>query len=110
VWLAGSWVAALATRERRRGVCLAAGTGGVFLGLARWRWQRARAAHRAAARIERDDLEAATVATESWLGLVRTRTSVLAGDERLVQETLALAIELLESGQSHAPLRRRLPG
>ena len=33
VWLAGSWVAALATRERRRGVCLAAGIGGVLLGL-----------------------------------------------------------------------------
>jgi hypothetical protein len=77
---------------------------------ARWRWQRARAAHRSAARIEQGDLEAATVATESWLGLVRTRASVLAGDERLVQETVALAIELLESGQSHASLRRRLPG
>lgn len=154
VWLAGSWVAALATRERRRGVCLAAATGGVLLGLllaalrgfsqqnvlfgtlvsvlilglasaaavlmarmessslfaARWRWQRARGAHRAAVRIEQGDLEAATVATESWLGLVRTRASVLAGDERLVQETVALAIELLESGQSHASLRRRLPG
>jgi len=154
VWLAGSWVAALATRERRWGVCLAVGTGGVLLGLllaalrgfshqnvlfgtlvsvlilglasaaavlmarmessslfaARWRWQRARAAHRAAARIEQGDLEAATVATESWLGLVRTRASVLAGDERLVQETVSLAIDLLESGQSHASLRRRLPG
>jgi hypothetical protein len=154
VWLAGAWVAALATRERRWGVCLAAGTGGVLLALllaalrvfshqnilfgtlvsvlilglasaaavliarmessslfaARWRWHRARAAHRAAARIEQDDLEAATVATESWLGLVRTRASVLAGDERLVQETVALAIELLESGQSYASLRRRLPG
>lgn len=154
VWLAGSWVAALATRERRRDVCLAAGIGGVLLGLllaalrgfsqqnvlfgtlvsvlilglasaaavliarmessslfaARWRWQRARGAHRAAVRIEQGDLEAATVATESWLGLVRTRASVFAGDERLVQETVALAIELLESGQSHASLRRRLPG
>jgi hypothetical protein len=33
VWLAGSWVAVLATRERRWGVCLMAGTGGVLLGL-----------------------------------------------------------------------------
>ena len=154
VWLAGSWVAALASRERRWGVCLAAGTAGVLLGLllaalrgfshqnilfgtlvsvlilglaaaaavlmarmessslfaARWRWHRARAAHRAAVRIEQGDLEAATVATESWLGLVRTRASVLAGDERLVQETVALAVDLLESGQSHASLRRKLPG
>jgi hypothetical protein len=70
----------------------------------------ARAAHRAAVRIEQDDLEAATMATESWLDLVRTRASVLRGDERLVQETVALAIDLLESGQSHAALRGRLPG
>lgn len=154
VWLAGSWVAALATRERRRGVCVAAGTGGVLLGLllaalrglshqnilfgtlvsvlilglasaatvlmarmessslfaTRWRLRRARAAHRAAARIEQGDLEAATVATESWLGLVRTRASVLAGDERLVQETVALAVDLLENGQAHAALPGRLSG
>ncbi len=154
VWLAGSWVAALAARERRWGVCLAAGTGGVLLALllaalrgfshqnvlfgtlvsalilglasaaavllvrmessslfaARWRWRRARASHRAAARIEQRDREAATVATESWLGLVRSRASVLAGDERLVRETVALAVDLLESGQSHASLHRRLTG
>jgi hypothetical protein len=77
---------------------------------ARWRWHRARAAHRAAAQIEQGDLEAATVATESWLGLVRSRASVLAGDERLVQETVTLATDLLESGQSHASLHRRLTG
>lgn len=154
VWLAGAWLAALASRERRRGVCLAAGTAGVLLGLllvalrdfghqnvpfgilvglfilvlagaaavlmtrmesssvfvVRRRWHRARAAHRAAVRIGQDDMEAAAVATESWLGLVRTRASVLAGDERLVQETVALAVDLLESGQSHASPRRRLPG
>jgi hypothetical protein len=135
-------------------VCLAAGTGGVLLGLllgalrgfshqnvlfgtlvsalilglasaaavllarmessslfaARWRWHRAQASHRAAARIEQGDLEAATVATESWLGLVRSRASVLAGDERLVRETVTLAVDLLESGQSHASLHRRLTG
>jgi hypothetical protein len=72
-------------------------------------WHRGRPA-RAAVRIEQGDLEAATVASEAWLGLVRARASVLAGDERLVQETVALAIELLESGQSYASLRRRLPG
>jgi hypothetical protein len=155
VWLAGAWVAALASRERRWGVCLAVSTVGVLLGLlllaalrgfshqnilfgtlvsvlilglasaatvlmarmepsslfaARWRWHRARAAHRAATRIEQGDLETATVATESWLGLVRTRASVLGGDERLVQETVALATHLLENGQSHASIERRLPG
>lgn len=154
VWLAGAWIAALASRERRWSVCAAAGIAGVLLGLlqaalrgfghqnvlfgaligvlilglasaaavlmarmessslfaARRRWHRARAAHRAALRIEQDDREAATVATDSWLGLVRTRASVLAGDERVVQETVALAIDLLESGQPHASLRKRLPG
>jgi hypothetical protein len=126
VWLAGSWVAALATRERRWGVCLAAGTGGVLLGLllaalrgfshqnvlfgtlvsalilglasaaavllarmessslfaARWRWHRARASHRAAARIEQGDLEAAAVATEAWLawcGAGRVCSPVMSG-------------------------------
>lgn len=142
VWLAGAWVSALACREHRTGVCPAAATAGVLLGLllaashglsrhsiptgillsvfilvlagaaavlmartessslfaARRRWHRARAAHRAAVKIAQDDAEAAAVATESWLGLVRTQASALAGDERLVQETVGLAIELLESG------------
>ena len=78
-------------------------------GLSRWAAgntggvHRVWAAHRAAARIERDHVEAATMATESWLGLVWTRVVVIADDERLVQETVALGIHLLESGQSHAP-------
>ena len=41
--------------------------------VARRRWHRARAAHEAAVQTEQDDIEAATVATEAWLGLVRTR-------------------------------------
>lgn len=69
-------------------------------------WHQARAAHRAAARIGQDDLEAATIATESWLGLIRAQASMLAGDERLVQETVALAVDLLESGQSQAGIQR----
>ena len=145
VWLAGAWVAALASREHRLGVCIAAGTIGGLLGLllaalrgfghqnvllgilvsvfilvlagaaavlmarmessslfaARWRWHRVQRVHRAAVRIERDDMQAAAVATESWLCLVRTRASVLANDERFVQETVALAIDLLESGHLH---------
>lgn len=147
--------AALASRERRQSIWIAAGVAGGLPGLllavlrgfghqnvlfgtlvsmfilvlasaaavlmarmessstfvARGRWHRAQAvAHRAAARIEQDDLEAATVATESWLGLVRTRASMLGCDERLVQETVALAVGLLECGQSHAALSRWLPG
>ena len=37
--------------------------------VARWRWHRARAAHEAAVQTERDDVEAAAVATEAWPGL-----------------------------------------
>jgi len=66
--------------------------------VARERWHRSRAAYAAAARIEQDDDEAAAVATESWLGLVRTYASAVAGDERLVRETMALAVALLEIG------------
>lgn len=144
VWLAGAWVAALASRESQRGVCIVVGAVGVLLGLllaalggfshqnvlfgvlvgvfilvlasaaavlmarmessslfvARQRWHRARTSHRAAARVEQGDAEAAAVATASWLGLVRTHASAFA-DERLVQETVALAVDLLESGHSH---------
>lgn len=68
--------------------------------VARWRWHRARAAHKAAVQRERDDVEAATVATEAWLGLVRTQASASAGDdEHLAHETVALAADLLGSGR-----------
>jgi hypothetical protein len=63
--------------------------------LARRRWHAARAAYAAAVRTEWDDMERATVATEAWLGLVRSRASTLCDDGQLVHETLALASELL---------------
>jgi hypothetical protein len=59
------------------------------------------------ARVARGDKVAGAVSDDDQRG---RRYAVLAGDERLVQETVALAIESLESGQSHASLRRRLPG
>jgi hypothetical protein len=62
---------------------------------ARRRWHDAQAAYAAAVRTESDDTERATVATEAWLGLVRTRASTLSDDGQLVHETLALASELL---------------
>ena len=66
--------------------------------LARWRWHRARAAYEEAVETERADREAAAVAAEAWLGLVRTRvTAIAAGDEDLVQATVALAALLIES-------------
>ncbi len=72
--------------------------------VARRRWHRARAAHEAAARTAQDDLEAAAIATEAWLGLVRTQASAVAGDdEHLVHETVALAAALPESGRPQLP-------
>jgi hypothetical protein len=41
--------------------------------VARWRWHRARAAHEEAVETEQADAEAAAIATEAWLGLVRAR-------------------------------------
>ena len=148
--LTGAWLAALASRERRRKLALAtvgaailldlllatlhgfeprpgwptvrenllgSSVFGVLVGLsaavlmnhmesatiflARRRWHRARAADEEAVRIEQEDVAAAAVAVEAWLGLVRTRASAAAGDEEhLVHETVALAAALLESGQS----------
>lgn len=72
--------------------------------VARWRWYRAQASYEAAVQTEQDDVEAATVATESWLGVVRARASAVAdGDEHLVHETMALAVALLESGRPQLP-------
>ena len=68
--------------------------------VARWRWHRARAAHEAAVKTEREDVAAAAVATEVWLGLVRTQAAASAGDdEQLVHETVTLAAALLGSGR-----------
>jgi len=64
--------------------------------VARWRWHRARAAHQAALQTERDDNEAATVATEAWLGLVRASAVAEAG---VADETVALAVVLLDIGR-----------
>lgn len=67
--------------------------------MARRRWRAARAAHAAAVRTQRNDAEMATVATEAWLTLVRTRASMLADEGELVHETLTLASELLHGSQ-----------
>jgi hypothetical protein len=67
--------------------------------LARRRWHRGRAAHKAAIQTEREVVAASSAATEAWLGLVRSFASVVAGgDDHLVRETVALAVALLESG------------
>ena len=148
VWLIGAWLTALASRERRWPLVLAATAAAILIGLllaalygfghesvvfgilvsvfilvlaagaavlmarmecaslfvARRRWHRARGAHEAAMQTEQNDIEAATVATEAWVGMVRTRASTVADDdEHLVHETVALAVALLESGRPQLP-------
>jgi hypothetical protein len=65
--------------------------------VARLRWHRVRAAYGAAVLTQRDDLEAAAVATEAWLDLVRD-WALTEADEQLAHETVTLAGTLLASG------------
>jgi len=72
--------------------------------LARRHWYRARTAHGQSAETERADAGAAAVTTVSWLGLVRAWvTAAAAGEDSLVQDTVALAAALVETG--HLQLR-----
>jgi len=64
--------------------------------LARRHWYRARTAHGQSAETERADAGAAAVTTVSWLGLVRAWvTAAAAGEDSLVQDTVALAAALV---------------
>ena len=72
--------------------------------MARQRWHVARSAYAAAAATQQADVEAAAIALEAWLGLVRARVAVIAaGDELLVRETLSLAAGLVASGRQQLP-------
>jgi hypothetical protein len=156
VWLAGAWLAAVASREGRSALVavlaaggagltliltvlhgltaptgrpgsvvglVAVGVGGLvgaFLAalaagafaliarmeptsvfLARRRWLRAQAEHEATVRQEQADAEAASVAREAWLGLVRARAATASGEagRDLVPGTVALASALLPDRQ-----------
>jgi hypothetical protein len=69
---------------------------------ARRRWYRARSAYEAAAETERADAQAAAVARESWLCLVRAQVTTIApDDDRLSQATVARAAALVGTGRSH---------
>jgi len=78
---------------------------GASLFAARWRWHRARSASEAAVRTERADVEAAEIASQSWLSLVRTWASSAVDDEHLVHMTVALAVSLLEAPGEEYPHR-----
>jgi hypothetical protein len=69
---------------------------------ARRRWRQAWATHEAAARTEQGDRQAATAATEAWLGVVRASV-VAEDDEHLAHETVALAVTLLEADRPQLP-------
>jgi hypothetical protein len=69
--------------------------------VARRRWYQARAVHEAAAETEHADAQAAAIAAEAWLGLVRAQVTAIAADEDdLVQATVALAAALVGNGRS----------
>ncbi len=72
--------------------------------VARRRWHRARTAYEEAVETEHADLRAAAVAAEAWLGLVRARVAAIAaGDENLVQATVAFAAVLVETSRPQLP-------
>jgi hypothetical protein len=72
--------------------------------LARWRWHRARTVYEEAVETERADAQAAAIATEAWLGLVRARvTAIAAVEAHLVQDTVTLAVVILESARIQLP-------
>ena len=74
--------------------------------VARRRWHRARTAYEEAVETEQADAEAAAIAAESWLGLVRARVTAIAADEEhLVQATVALAAALVGKRPPAAPAR-----
>jgi len=83
---------------------LMAHTESLSLMVARRRWGRARAAHEAAVQMAQRDAEAAAVAAEAWLSLVRAYASAVAGhDEDLMHATAVLGAALLESGRPELP-------
>jgi hypothetical protein len=70
--------------------------------LARRRWHQARAHHATADRLEHADSEAAAVAREAWLNLVRTHASTVGaeGGDCVVPDSVMLASALQELGRS----------
>ncbi len=72
--------------------------------VARQRWYRARAAYEEAAETEQADAQAAAVAAESWLGLVRARVTAIAADEDdLIQATVVYAAALVGNDRPQLP-------
>ena len=68
---------------------------------ARRHWRRADSAYEEAGAASQADDEADAIATGAWLGLVQAwATMIVPGDERLIEETVALAAARIISGAS----------
>ena len=66
-------------------------------------WGRARTGYETAERLERADAEAATVAAEAWLGLVRHQAAGAGHDESVLQDVMALASALPQAARPRLP-------
>ena len=77
--------------------------------VARHRWRRARVRYEAAVESKLADARAASAAMAAWLGLVRSYASEAAGDEEVVEATVALATDLLANGRPGFPPAMHLP-
>ena len=62
-------------------------------------WKRAHAEYHATVRREQADTEAATLAGEAWLGLVRSQAAAVAGQEDVLRDVVTLALTLQEAGR-----------
>lgn len=68
---------------------------------ARRHWRRTHSAYEEAAVSSQADHEADAIATRAWLGLVRAWAAVIVpGEERLIEETVALAAAMIKNGRS----------
>ena len=71
---------------------------------ARRRWYRAQTVYKEAAKTAQADAQAAAVARESWLGLVRAKvTTIAADDDHFVHATVARAAALLGNDRPQLP-------
>jgi hypothetical protein len=66
-------------------------------------WRRARTGYETAVRLERADAEAAKVAAEAWLGLVRRQAAAAGHEESVLQDVMVLASALPQAARPSLP-------
>lgn len=95
-WILGGLIGTFILVLAVGAAALIAHTESASLLVARQRWHLARAEYERAARTREADLEAAALALEAWLSLVRASAMMIpAGDEGLLGEIVSLATALL---------------